>query len=679
MRGLTDDFEEHCGWPRTTSQEAAMRLSPSAVPPVVSALVCLVLAAGPDARAQSPTGAAGSGSAGSGPNRAPVVRDGQLLREILGAAGGKDVAKTLSHTCISAAPGDQVHPRVAYTPTARNYLVVFEDHQYGLDYDIGAVWTGADGAPTMFLNVTSEWNNAQKAPSVACNRATGDFLVVWEDVYSDTDHDIYGRMLSGRGGALAPTFVINSDVGYESAPAVAYDVYSNTFLVVYERFTGDPEFPVKDVWANVVTADGVVQAPQVVAGTTDDERAPDVACAPPSHKYLVAYEKHPTTGADCDVWGQFVATDGSALGPALRITDQPECDSAPRVTYNPYESEFALVWVSGSATNPDLGMRDMDATTGEMHHYAALQTLGADFKPAIAFFPGGDLFAIPWEWEYSDTDHDLYCLWDDDDYLGGEFISPISAWPFWEAAPAVATDEYLSGLVTWEDTRNAAESQTDIWADVLRLGVVSGRVFAGLPSDEGAPLPGVQVTLYGSHSAGVTGDQVDVDYTGYDGSYRLRFIGLYEYYTIVETNLPGYSDGAATSPGGVVLDANRIQLVGPALAVDHQDNKFWDVSGVSVGPAGPTGGPLWVSAPWPNPSRAGVSLALRGGVGGTITLEVLDVTGRSVFRSVRPRPAVDKIVWDGRLEGGRAAPPGVYHLRLSDGVSEVVRRAVVMR
>jgi hypothetical protein len=74
-----------------------------------------------------------------------------------------------------------------------------------------------------------------------------------------------------------------------------------------------------------------------------------------------------------------------------------------------------------------------------------------------------------------------------------------------------------------------------------------------------------------------------------------------------------------------------------------------------------------------------VSLTVQGGASGSLVLEVLDVAGRVVSRSIVKRPAGERLVWDGRFNDGRVAPSGVYLLRIGDGVTEVVQRAVVLR
>jgi hypothetical protein len=219
----------------------------------------------------------------------------------------------------------------------------------------------------------------------------------------------------------------------------------------------------------------------------------------------------------------------------------------------------------------------------------------------------------------------------------------------------------------------------DIWARLEQVGLLTGVVYDGYPPNEDCPLPGVELTLYGSNNSGVLDQILDRSTTDEQGRYRLRFLGGYDYYSIVEEELPDFVSSGASSPEGDVLTNDWIQFTGPAPGLNHTDNKFWDAYLVSVEPGAPLGGPLKVSAAWPNPSRESVALSLQGGTGGAISLEVLDISGRVVCRMSGPRPASGRLIWDGRSEDGRLLPSGVYHLRVRDGVSEVIRRAVVLR
>ena len=82
----------------------------------------------------------------------------------------------------------------------------------------------------------------------------------------------------------------------------------------------------------------------------------------------------------------------------------------------------------------------------------------------------------------------------------------------------------------------------------------------------------------------------------------------------------------------------------------------------------------------PNPFRASAEVAFELARSGQAQLTVHDVTGRLVRTLTGERlPAGrHRVVWDGRDDGGREAPAGVYLLRLT-GSGVATRKAVLLR
>jgi hypothetical protein len=84
-------------------------------------------------------------------------------------------------------------------------------------------------------------------------------------------------------------------------------------------------------------------------------------------------------------------------------------------------------------------------------------------------------------------------------------------------------------------------------------------------------------------------------------------------------------------------------------------------------------------APWPNPSRAAVGLALDVPRAGAVEVEVLDLAGRRV-RTLHHGPSeagVLRMRWDGADDSGHAVSAGLYFVRASAG--DTVAEARVVR
>lgn len=573
---------------------------------------------------------------------------------------------------------DQVHPRVAYCPQAERYLVVWEDHHWGFgnDWDIYGRFVSADGVPlgTIF-GIAWEGENKRMAPAVVCNEFTGEFLVVWEYAYSQSDHDIYGRLVAPDGTLLTGEFPIATTGNGEYAPAVCHNVYRNQYLVAYEYRSGtDPVTP-RDVVGRVLAFDGSFLSYNQVIATTADESQPDVAYDIHLDQYAVVYRSNSGTA---DIHGRLLASNGSPATDPQPLVTQPGNEEHPAVALDLYSNEFFVVAGPGAGGDGNIQGRYFSAVTGVPSMGWTLVTSGSESFPRLAWVAGSGNYFMPYEHEYSPTDHDIMGWWPGRDSGGYELYRYLSTSTAWEGRPDVAYDGDLSCLLVWEDGRYAGTMGLDIWSSLQQVGLLTGRVYEGYPPSEDHPRQGVRLELYGSQNPAELEQLLGATATGADGWYRLRFYGDFEHYSIIEEEDPYYLSTGASSPEGVVVHDDWIRHDSPTLGVNHTGNRFWDLYLVGVEPGPPAGGPLTVSAPWPNPSREGVALSFQGGAGGSISLEVLDVAGRVVRRLSAGRPASGKLIWDGRGDDGRSLPPGVYHLRVRDGASEVVRRAVLV-
>ena len=109
-----------------------------------------------------------------------------------------------------------------------------------------------------------------------------------------------------------------------------------------------------------------------------------------------------------------------------------------------------------------------------------------------------------------------------------------------------------------------------------------GRVYDGPVGDESQPIPGVTVSLYGANSPYPNpGTFIRNTTTEGGGWYGLTITDAdppYEFYKIIETDLPGYESVGATSVDGMVRTANWIEYVISLEGKDLTGNKFWDLS-----------------------------------------------------------------------------------------------------
>ncbi len=103
---------------------------------------------------------------------------------------------------------------------------------------------GFTGAPygdpsTVKLHTYSEGDKPKSAPAVSWDVEFNTALVVWQQDFSGTDSDIWGRIIRDDGSAPTPPFAINQDLADEKKPAVVKVRSSgNRWFVAYTRKDG---------------------------------------------------------------------------------------------------------------------------------------------------------------------------------------------------------------------------------------------------------------------------------------------------------------------------------------------------------------------------------------------------------------------------------------------------------
>lgn len=209
-------------------------------------------------------------------------------------------------------------PRVEYAYTSDTYLVVWEV-TLGTDpveYAIYGQLLDHDGTLDDGIVSISRGTNERQAPDLAYNRHANRFLVVWQQKYGEINWDVYGQQVRGTGEIHGDELVLAYYTAPTTAPAAAAIPVTpgeEKFLVVWQLHYGESDH---DIYARVVTEEGILQEAFILTDSYDYENTPAIAGSESSLKYLVTWGN----GNHPGVWGRFVSYDGSQLEPIFDLS-----------------------------------------------------------------------------------------------------------------------------------------------------------------------------------------------------------------------------------------------------------------------------------------------------------------------------------------------------------------------
>jgi hypothetical protein len=192
--------------------------------------------------------------------------------------------------------------------------------------------------PAIFSVVSSATLDDLRADA-AYDWTTDTYFIVYEDVVSASDSDVYGVHYDSALSLFAPYVfvVVDATTARWANPKVANNGNWNQHLVVAEVGTA----PNRDVRSRIVAAgSGTAGTPLIVdQGVAGEAFSPDVggdsrvtAIGTPS--YLVVWEQASTSpsGAQSDIYGRFVSPSGTLFSAAIPLATGSQADSNPSVS-----------------------------------------------------------------------------------------------------------------------------------------------------------------------------------------------------------------------------------------------------------------------------------------------------------------------------------------------------------
>jgi hypothetical protein len=217
-------------------------------------------------------------------------------------------------------------------------------------------------------------------------------------------------------------------------------------------------------------------------------------------------------------------------------------------------------------------------------------------------------------------------------------------------------DLYFAGLIDGSQVPTSYRSQMPSFSCTDPITAYDSRTIADIQAVHGVRTPG-PATSQKAFTIGFVAES------------HGRFLSATER-TFLETLAAGYTKALAPSDPDPYHGFNW-----PSVARYWGHGTTWrsDVAALVTGVAGPvtSRGGLALSI-WPNPASGAVRLEWSGVAGRAPRADVLALNGRRV----RALGAVGAATWDGRDDGGRRVPAGVYWARVSSGGESVTRKLV---
>lgn len=289
---------------------------------------------------------------------------------------------------------DQADPNVFYNPVDAGYLLLWHHRQPG-HFVIKGQRISALGAPlgTPF-DIPSPNEGKQWIPGCAYNGADNEFLVAWEDM---TTADILAQRIASDGTALGGTITVAAWPESQWAPPlVAFNSAQREYLVVWDALAD------ADIYGQIVAADGTLRGEDLTVSLAAGRQfASDVVHSLSSNEYLVVWTDEraiPKHGSD--IFAQRLSADGVAIGEELIVSGASEWQRDCRVTHDPGNGEYLLVWWDGrnpQMANDIYGQR-LSLGGAPLGPHLVISSASSDQRqPALARADSSDRALIVWQ------------------------------------------------------------------------------------------------------------------------------------------------------------------------------------------------------------------------------------------------------------------------------------------
>jgi len=331
-------------------------------------------------------------------------------------------------------------------------LVVFSDGPVHGERAGGRELSMSQAPVTEWIRITNN-SVAETVPAVAYNNVRDEFLVVWMQDTGSGNYGIYGQRVSSAGSLLGSAIAIDT-AGYNECPDVAYDPWSDQYLVVYDYHWASDD---ADIWGRLVKGDGTVPySAMPIDQSSGFQLAAHVAYNSQDHEYLVVYASETgTSTSQYTVAGRRVGSNGSVIGPGPTPI-AGTYSTWPDLAYNAALNQYLVAYQqleSGGGGGYDIHARRISHTLELIDsEFGVCVRSDGQLTPAVA--AGPNEYLIAWEDTRSGTGlYDTYArrVLGNGTPVGpaGGFLLGAASDGVYDAWPAVAYGPNYAYLVVW--------------------------------------------------------------------------------------------------------------------------------------------------------------------------------------------------------------------------------------
>ncbi len=238
-------------------------------------------------------------------------------------------------------------PTSSYDPINNAYLAI-----YLKDWDLYGQFINSDGSLRGEEFVICDEEGNQMHPAVEYSPTNKNFFIIWNDRRKGPgESDIYGVFVNSDGSLAGEEFIICEDPKDQFAPSMAYNSIDDEFMVTYEDFqtcTIEPCYSdVSSLYGIRISINGDLIGNSFLITTGGyDSRQQNLSHNPNRNEYIIAWNDKRNQGdeSNIDIYGRIIAKDGTLPGEDFPICTASNDQGYCTVPYDPFNKIYLMVW-----------------------------------------------------------------------------------------------------------------------------------------------------------------------------------------------------------------------------------------------------------------------------------------------------------------------------------------------